>query len=64
MKRRLVPEMERLRLRAEASAARTERVRQRLDGERARAAADAARYQVAIENRARRDAQRHMRGQS
>lgn len=64
MKRRLSTPVETLRRRAEASAAQAERVRERLAQHAARAAADTARYNAALEIRARRDALRHMRGQS
>ncbi len=62
MKRRLVSPVERLRLRAAASADMVRRVEERLVESRRAAAADAASYQAALTARAGRDAGRHMRG--
>ncbi len=61
-KLRLVPPLQRLRLRAEASAAETARLSQQLAKRQAKAAADAARLDGALAQRARRDAERQMRG--
>jgi hypothetical protein len=61
-KLRLVPPLQRLRIRAEASAAETERLREQLAQRQAKAELDAVRLDGALAQRARRDAERQMRG--
>lgn len=64
MKRRLSTPIETLRIRARQSAARVEAARLALLQAEHRATADAERVELALANRAQRDAERRMRGQS